>query len=375
MPKLKYDLATVLSLVEGPGSDALSRWLHAGEGTIAAFTDAQAASLIEAATRLKRPDRVAAAQAEAGNKAVRKAAAAAAHKLRSAGVELPTVTAQATWSLGQETVELPPPVTLIGMPDPHAWLPFVVVSFSRSETVAFAGLAGAAFGHRDTHHSHLPRSEARKLIHDARRGHELHELPPHVALHLLGRAFSEGGATPHEWEHFSDLVGAGVMTSAQVLDPFRSRPQEIDADVLADVAPLLDDRQQLVVGLSEEQGSRAVAEIMGALQSKLEVDDDSRKRRLKRVLDEVADEALDERSRKAWAFALDVVALVAADRGEEAVSNAAWHTSLALKEGRAGRDIPFIRANVERQLATITEIYTKALAERAAPSDAGPELG
>ena len=260
------------------------------------------------------------------------------------------------------------------MPDPHAWLPFVVVSFSRNETVAFAGLAGAAFGHRDTHHSQLPRSEARKLIHGARRGHDLHELPPHVALHLLGRAFSEGGATPHEWEQFSDLVGAGVMTSAQVLDPFRNRPQEIDADVLADVAPLLDDRQQLVVGLSEEQGSRAVAEIMGALQSKLEVDDDSRKRRLKRVLDEVADDALDERSRTAWAFALDVVALVAADRGEEAVSNAAWHTSLALKEGRAGRDILSIRANVERQLATITEIYTKALAERAAPSDAGPEL-
>jgi len=370
MGKLKHDLATVQVLVQGPADLPLSEWLHGGLGVISDFSDRDAASAIEAAVRLKRPDRVVAAQAEAGSKAVRKYAAAAAHKLRSAGVTVADALPRASWSLGEEAVEVPPPVTLIGMPDPDGWLPFVVVSFGQQDTVAFAGLAGAGHGHRDCHHSHIGRSDARKLVHDARRGHAMHELPPHVALHFLDRAFTEGGKRPHEWDHFADLVGAGVVTSARVLDPLRDLPSELDPAALAQVEPLLDPRHQLLFGVTEEHGQAAVGELVEALGSAIERDDASRTRRIKSILDETADRCLDDDARRAWVLAFDVLSVIARDRADAALSVAARQTALALAAGHAGREVPFVRASVERQLSTVLEAWQRSMARA---DDAGED--
>lgn len=373
MGKLKHDLATVQGLLAGPSDAPLSEWLYAGAGSIADFSDREAASAIEAAARMQRPDRVAAAEAEASSKAVRKAARAAAHRLRSQGVTVPDTAARTQWSMGEETVEVPPPVTLLGMPDPDGWIPFVVVSFGKTDTVAFAGLAGAHQGHRDCHHNHIGRSDARKLVHDARRGHDLHELPPHVAIHFLDRAFEEGGARPHEWEHFADLVGAGVVTSARVLDPLRGLDDTVDPAKLADVAPLLDRRHQLLFGVPEQQGQAAVAELVGALGSALEKDDASRTRRIKGILDDAADASLTEEARRAWTLAFDLVTVTAGDRGEAPLRQAARQTALALRAGKAGRDIPFVRASVERQLSAVVEAWQRQMAKVGDGAEAGPE--
>lgn len=373
MGKLKHDLATVQSLVKGPEDVPLNDWLHGGLGAISDFSDREAASAIEAAVRLKRPDRVAAAQAEATSKAVRKCAAAAAHKLRSAGVTVPDALPHAQWSLGEEAVVVTPPVTLLGMPDPDGWIPFVVVSFGSKDTVAFAGLAGAGHGHRDCHHSHIGRSDARKLVHDARRGHEMHELPPHVTLHFLDRAFTEGGKRPHEWEHFADLVGAGVVTSARVLDPLRDQTDALDPAALAQVDPLLDPRHQLLFGVSEQHGQAAVGELVAALGSAIEKDDDSRTRRIKSILDDTADRCLDEEARRAWTLAFDVLTIIARDRADGPLSAAARQTALALRAGHAGRDVPFVRASVERQLSTVLEAWQRSMARTDDGDDAGDD--
>lgn len=363
MAKLKHDLSTVHALMQGPSAGPLSQWLYDGQGAISDFSATEAASLIEAAARMKRGDRVAAAQGEATDKKVRKFAGAAAHRLRSAGVVVPAATGQ-KWTLGEESVDAVPPATLLGMPDPDGWVPFVVVSFGATDTVAFAGLAGAAFGHRDCYHNQINRSDAKKLLHDARRGHQLYDLPPHVALHFLDRAFQEGGKQPHEWEHFADLVGASVMTSARVLDPLRGETTDLDPSVLADPSPLFEARHQLIFGLGEQVASSAISELVAALTSELEVDDTSRTRRIKGVLDDVADKALTPESRRAWTLAMDVITVAAANAGEARLSASARQTSLALQANRPGRDVPFVRASVEKQLATVMEAYQRSQAQQ-----------
>lgn len=369
MGKLKHDLSLVHALMQGPAPGPLPQWLYEGQGVLSDFSTAEAASLIEAAARMKRGDRVAAAQAEATDKQVRKFAAAAAHRLRSAGVLVPASTAQ-RWTLAEESAETAPPATLLGMPDPDGWIPFVVVTFGTADTLAFAGLAGAGFGHRDCHHSQINRSDARKLLHDARRGHALHALPPQVALHFLDRAFSEGKAAPQDWATFADLAGPGVVEAARNLDPLEGETTEIDSTVLADTAPLFEARHQLIFGLTETVASGAVGELINALTSAVEVDDTSRARRIKGVLDETADKALAPEARRAWTLAMDVLTVVAANGGESRLCAAARMTSLALQAGRSGRDVPFVRASVEKQLATVVEAYQKSMA--AAP-EAAPE--
>ena len=365
MGKLRHDLSLVHALMQGPAAGPLPQWLYEGKGTIADFSTTEAASLIEAAARMKRGDRVAAAQAEATDKRVRKFAGAAAHRLRSAGVLVPATTAQ-RWSLSEESSDTLPPATLLGMPDPDGWIPFVVVSFGASDTVALAGLAGAGFGHRDCYHNSINRSDARKLLHEARRGHALHALPPTLALHFLARAFSEGNAEPPEWSQFADLAGPGVLEAAQALEPLEGEITELDAGVLADTAPLFEARHQLIFGLSEDVASGAVGELISALTSAIEVDDASRTRRIKAVLDETADKALTAASRRAWTLAMDVLTVIAANEGESRLSASARMTSLALQADRPGRDVPFVRASVEKQLATVVEAYQTALANPAA---------
>ena len=366
---LKHDLAVVTQLMKGPADDAASDWLYAGSGSIDLLDTRFAISAIEAAVRMKRGDRVGSALAEASDKDVRKFAAAAAHRLRSTGVDVPTPVAPTQWTLATEVKEAQPPVTLLGYPDPEGWFPFMVMSFGAEETVAFAGLAGAGFGQKDCYHSHVGRSDAKKLVYDARRGHDLHELPPHVALHFLDRAFDEGGNRPHEWAHFADLVGPGVITSARLLDPMRDHAQVLDEAALRNVEPLLDRRHQLLFGLTEEVGAAAVGELVGALQSALELNDDTRAARLKSVLDAAADQALTEESRRAWALALDLTARIAVDRGDGDLALSARHTALAIRAGKAGHEVPFVRASVERQLAHVTEAVQRGLKSR---QDADP---
>jgi hypothetical protein len=151
----------------------------------------------------------------------------------------------------------------------------------------------------------------------------MHELSPHVALHFLDRAFTEGGKRPHEWEHFADLVGAGVVTSARVLDPLRDLASDLDPAALAQVEPLLDPRHQLLFGVTEEHGQAAVGELVGALGSAIEKDDASRTRRIKAILDETADRCLDDDARRAWVLAFDVLSVIARDRADDALSVAA----------------------------------------------------
>ncbi|MFT5682011.1 MAG: hypothetical protein ACI8RZ_002929 [Myxococcota bacterium] len=347
MAKMKFDAATVEAILSGEHSAAA--WLSTGTG-LDDLDLSDAISAIEAARRSENSTRLQEARKGAGHKLVRKAAGTAIHRLKASGV---TVAAAATqqWVPRAGLDEIPPPVALLGMPDPHGYFPFVMIAFGKEEGCASAGLAGGGQGFTDTDHAHVGRKSAREVLHHGRTQQGLEEVPFHVALHFIQRAFEEASSgKPHGFDHMLNSVPEGIQNSARLLDPLEGQPTELDRDALHEVEALMDPRGGVYLALGETDMEAGFVGVMDALTSKLEIDDESRKERIGVVIDDVADALLNEVTRRSWALAMDVVTYLAHCREDDAVEKCARHTALALRAGMAGRDVPFIRGWVDTQL-------------------------
>lgn len=327
--------------------DPALRWLR-DEGTLDGLSTDDALAAIEAAAQLGRADLLATAKASARSKEVRKAAGAALHKLKAAGVQVEEVRSTHQWGLKPEEAPENPPMAFLSAPDLDGRFSFLLLVTGGNENVVFAGMGGGASGFSDVDHTHLGRSRRRELLGDVRRDEALTEVPFYAALQLLERAFEIAGSEPHEWAHLTNHVDEGTKTSARVLNPFGQPVGEPHPDQLASVVPLLDGPHALMLLPDQQVLMRALVELMGAAASPLEVSEDSRLRRQQEALDLAADEVADGLRRKTWALALDVLALVADRRGWEDLVAPARHTAEALRQGWKGRDIPFVREITER---------------------------
>jgi hypothetical protein len=356
MAKKKFDAALVDAIVAG--DHPASAWLT-GECAIDTLSADVAVSAIEAARRQQVIGPLIDARDNASTKSVRKAAGAALHRLKSAGVSVEEPRRGASWTARGATLDAPPqPVALFGLPDPNGYFPFLLVAYGQQEACASAGMAGAGQGHIDADHGVLSRSSARDVLHNAKLQQGLHEVPFHVGLHFLQRAFEEGGKG--EPEGFGFLLGSvpeGVKNSARLLDPLEGQEQELDTDALHNIEALMDPRQGVYLALNEEQAYGAMGKLGEALNSQLDIDDDGKMRRVRVIIDDTADAYLNEGTRRSWVLALDVVSFLAFRASNEPLRLAARHTALALRAGHEARDIPFIREWISTQLQSIVELY------------------
>lgn len=351
-------LASLFAAIEaGDESSPVAVWLAADPTSPDDLSEGDALLAIEAARRMSLGGHLRACKS-ASTKTVRKAAAKAIHALTSAGAVVPDVPKQASgWSMGSEEREIPAPIGLIGLPQGDGYFPFILLSFSRDATCVCAGVAGSGQGFQDADHAHVGRSKAKAIIANARRDHNLVEVPFHVALHFCQRAFAEGGSgEPQGWSHMLSSVPEGVQNAARMLDPLAKQDAKLDSDVLHQVDVLLDGPRRIVFNLEERISGPAVDAVLGALTSTLAINDDEKR---KRVADEVVtatNQAFEGPARKTWTLAMDVLTAIAevADWKEE--QRAARHISLALQSGRPGADIPFFRIWTERQLAAVSEM-------------------
>lgn len=368
MGKKKFNAALVAEILAG--DHPASAWLR-GEAGIESLAEPVALSAIEAARQRQDGARLQAAKDSGASKAIRKAAGAALHKLKAAGVTVEAARSKQTWTARGAALDAPPPpVALVGMPDPNGYFPFVMVAYKPEEACASAGLAGAGQGYTDADHAHLSRSQAREVLAGSKREQGLTELPFHVALHFLQRAFEEGGrGEPHGFGHLLEAVDEGLKNSARLLDPMEGMATELDTDALHAVEPLLDPSQGVYLALGEEQAYGAMNKIAEALGSELDLDEASKLSRIRGVVDEAADEYLNETTRRSWILALDVVTFIAFRSSNAALQKAARHTALALRADMPARDVPFVREWVNAQLQSVVEMF---LAQQGAPA---PALG
>jgi len=352
-------LQALLKAIEAgtAGDDPVAEWLAAAPGDLTDLTLDSALLAVEAARLMGLGAHLQRAK-KAGDKRVKKAAGRAIHVLKSSGLVVPDAQSTGTgWTLEKEAHEALPPVGMLGLPQSDGYFPFILVAYGPSGACVCAGVAGSGQGYQDSDHAHVGRGRAREIVNDARRDHNLFEIPFHVALHLCERAFREGsGRTPHGWAHMLESVPDAARTSARILDPMQRQERDLDHSALSEVDPLTEGETRVVFGLDEQTSGGAVEECVQAMTSEIALDDNDRRGRIVDVVKRSATAALSGHARTTWALTMDVVAVLGEVSGNEALRKAARHTGLALAAGMDGGEIPFFRIWTERQLAAVTEM-------------------
>jgi len=351
-------LADLLAAVEsGDHSSTGAQWLTGDDISIDALELSTALLVVEASRRMGKVAELQLAK-KASDKRVKKAASKALHSLKTSGHEvIEEKEARTGWSLSTETIDIPSPVGLIGLPQGDGYFPFILVAHHRDGACVCAGVAGSGQGFQDSDHAHVGRSKAREIIENARRDHNLVEVPFHVALHFTERAFDEGGGRqPDGWSHMLSSVSEGTRNAAQLLNPLQKQESVLETDALHELDALCDGEHRVVFNLEERISGPRVDAVLNALTSMVEVDEASRKQRISDEVIEAANEAMDGHARQTWTLAMDVIATISEIAGWEAERKAARHTALALSAGRPGADIPFFRMWIERQLAAVSEM-------------------
>lgn len=366
------DLGALAELLEAVQAEDRSRrsveWLIDGGEFPEDLTHDESLLAIEAAKRMTLMPHLVLAK-KSSDKRIKKAAAKALHALKSQGHDTPVESKGSGWTLGAEEREIPPPVGLLGLPQGDGYFPYILLSHSQSGACVSAGVAGSGQGFQDSDHAHVGRSKARQIVDNARKDHNLVEVPFHVAMHFCERAFDEGGGErPHGWGHMLSSVPEGILNTARLVDPLGRQETELDASKLANVDSLLEGERRVVFNLEERISGPAVDAVMEVLDSKLSIDDDDKKRRVAREVAGAVDLAFEGHARTTWTLAMDVLSAIAEIAGWDNERELARHTSLALQSGRKGSDIPFFRVWTERQLAAVGEMILAVRAGRETPT-------
>ena len=354
------DLSALVALLEEVEAGVLkspaARWLSEG-GSLDEMDPADVLLAVEAARRMSKIDRLIEAKSSP-DKTIKKAAAKAIHSLKTSGVQVvEEQSANTGWTLGAETIEVPGPVGLLGLPQGDGYFPFILVVHSREGAYVSAGVAGSGQGFQDSDQAQVGRSQAREIVENARKDHNLVEVPFHVALHFTERAFIEGGGRkPEGWGRLLSFVSEGTKNAARMLNPLQKQETDLDSSVLHDFEALSEGEHRVVFNLEERISGPRVDAVLKALTSAVEVDEDSRKKRIADECALAANEVMEGHARQTWTLAMDVIACISEVAGWEAERKIARHTSLALSSGRPGADIPFFRMWIERQIAAVSEM-------------------
>lgn len=242
-------------------------------------------------------------------------------------------------------------IALLGLPEDDAGVPFVLAAPLEgglsaavvAGTVHAGGVTGADGGE-------ISIARLAGVVLGLREQGDLADVPAHGLAHFLLHAT--------EIPEVSSTLGrlpAGVRNAAQILDPLRGEATQPDPARMGDAGALrTEGRAAVVFGLPEGAVAPAVDAIMQAMGAA--GGDAGRRAALSGVIDATADAALaagDLRSR--WAFALDVLTWRARSLGQPQLADQARQTAIALRAGVRGRDVAFVRAWTERQLAEMSE--------------------
>jgi len=271
------------SILDRTGDPATVAWAHEGSGRLDSLADPMLA--LAAAEAL---GNAAALQAVAEPKALRKAAAAALHKLRARGVKVEAAVAPRSFSLGKEEVDVPPRAFL-SLPDDQGDMQLLLAVTDHEGSCVFATILGGPDGVRDARHAHVNRSGLRDVVRttESMRGHV--EIPFVAGLHYADRLFTS--RHEHGWTHFLEHVSPATLTSARILDPLRSPPPDRpDEPALHPWMP----HPSLLASGPLAHGVSRIAEIVT---SDLYPEEEDRRGAMDTVMNDTADAALDAQAR------------------------------------------------------------------------------
>lgn len=324
-------------ILDRTGHPATVAWAHDGQGDLAALPDPELAIL--AAERL---GNAAALQGVTNPKPLRKAAAAALHRLRSRGVKVDAPPPPRAFTLVREEVNIPPRAFL-SLPDDDGDMQLLLSVTDQEESCVFATIIGGADRVKEARHAHVNRSELRDIVKQTA-GHAANAEIPFVAgLHYADRLLAD--RKEHGWKHFLEHVEPATLASARVLDPLRQLPSpradEPEPHPWMPHASLLA-RSALTAGVSD------LAEVVT---SQLHADEDARRVAMDEVMARVSDAALDDDARARVADYLEFVVASCQLHGWPRHATAMTDLGEKIASGARGSAIPAIKASVQLHLA------------------------
>lgn len=248
-----------------------------------------------------------------------------------------------------------PPRTLsalVGWPEPDGAVP-LVLALGESPTVVVAGALVAGEGLREPELARMDRDEATALLERLSGQHGLAPVPFHVGLHYLLRVVEAAPEAPVGWDAVLEAIPNEVLLSGRVIDPLARQPTVAEA-AEPDAGPLLDAESPVLFGVPPERFAGVHAPLLAALTGP-ELDHAA----IASLVNQLADEALDPASRQRWVLALEMLtarALANPDERGAPLPRCAHQTALAMREGRPGSALPFVRGWVDRGLRELARL-------------------
>ena len=317
----------VAALLDRSGDPASVAWVHDGVGELAALPDPDAA--LAAAVEV---GNTAALQAVAAPKALKKAAAAALHKLRSRGVKVEAAVAPRAFSLGKEQVDIPSRAFL-SVPDMEGDVELLMTCTDAEGSCVLGVVCGGAAEVREARHAHMQRGELRDLWRQAEGRQDLREIP-FVAGLALAERWVTAPQHAHAWHHFLEHVPPGTLMAARVLDPdgTATPPQPESPDALEGwLAPL-----SLFQGESVEAAARRFVELF---RSEVVFDEDARRAEADALVADAADAILTDDRRPAFVAACGLCATTLRWHGRPLESTRVLEAAAAAQAGVPGREV------------------------------------
>lgn len=272
------------AILDQSGDAATVAWAHRGEGDLTTLPDPLLA--IAAAESL---GNVAALQAAGGPKPVRKAAAAALHRLRSRGVKVEEQVRPTSFTLGSAELDLPSRAFL-SVPDRDGEVELLLTASDDEGNCVLAVIIGGPDLVREARHAHVSRGELRNLWREVE-GRGMHtELTFAGGLHYAERLLAPRGN--HDWKHFLEHVAAATLQSARILDPMAKLPPAVEDEPLTP-------KWMVPSGLLAVQAlERYASELMDSMASPLYPDEAARSAKIDEIMKSAADAALDDPARR-----------------------------------------------------------------------------
>lgn len=241
---------------------------------------------------------------------------------------------------------------LIGWPEPDGATPLVLV-VGEGPCVVVAGALVAGEGLREPELARMDPQEASDLLHRLQGQHGLAPAPFHVGLHYLLRAVEAAPEAPVGWDAVLEVIPSEVLLSGRVVDPLARQPTAAEPGP-PDAGPLLDPEGPLLFGVPPDRFAALTEPLMAAL-SGPSLDHAA----IAALVQQLSDEALDEGARARWILALELLTARSLSQPEgagAAMARSAHQTALAMREGRSGSALPFVRGWVDRGLRELAHL-------------------
>ncbi len=198
------------AILDQSGDAATVAWAHHGHGELARLADPELA--IAAAEAL---GNTAALQSVSQPKALRKAAAAALHKLKSRGVKVADAVAPVAFTLPREVTDAVAPRAFLGAPGALGNSHLLLTSTDRESSCLMEIIFGG--DKIQDSHGHASRSELRKFWKQLEADESVTEVPFLAGLHLADALVR--GKRLHGWDHFLSKLDPAVLAVARATDP------------------------------------------------------------------------------------------------------------------------------------------------------------